>query len=394
MICTNYVFSQKNSSTKYGVYTVDNEMYLSGNQVFYALPKNKIIVNVKVKKTEIIQGPYAQYASKYLNISEGVAASDVVYYDISDIQIKKYSIADSSKFFVINNIDEENIPLINLNADGVIICYNCGNANNGYVAYEKQLIKQSAEEIEYVFTDLGVKSFLQEQTETLFKNVSTDTGVVKVPYTKTTTKATSEEQNAEQAAAFVRKIRKRRSKLLFGMADEVIESDSKSLEIRIKKLNKLENEYLELFLGKKIISYQNYCFDFDPSENLSEEQKNICWFSNKHGVSFSKTNNNENDLLPLSVNMITKNKLPKASINFNQSTKNNSVAYGLYYRIPAQTSFIIKWNNKVLLKQLLNINQKGEVLALPDIYIKDKKFSIEYYPETGAIKNIKNIMDK
>lgn len=389
LLClTIFVFPQKNNAGKHGVYPINANFQTYGNQVFYALPKNKIKVNLHIKKTKIIQGPYAPYALKYLNISEGIASSDATYYAIQDVSIDRYSIADSSKFYVINT-EEENMPLISLRADGVIISYNLKNNEENNVLPEQTFLKSNTITQSFSFTDLGVKHFLVREKETSFKSVTTDTGLIKVPFEKITEKSTSEEKNAEEAAAFIRKLRKRRSKLLFGMLDKVVPADGDALQIRVNELKKLEQAYIELFTGKKIESEQVYSFDFEPSDEDDNEQTMLCWFSPQQGINYAKPTLKHDGYEPIFLKITTQNQLPKAQINtIDASSKNSEITYGLYYRIPAQTSCLLAFQNKILIKKTMQIAQKGRILALPKSYIKNK-FSIAYYPETGAIKFVK-----
>lgn len=390
LLCvTNFVFSQKNSSNKPGVYPVGSQFYVYDNQIFYALPKNKIKISIQVRKTQIIEGPYAPYALKYLNISEGIANSDATYYDIQDVAIARYSIADSSKFYAINTNDE-NAPLISLKSDGVILSYNLNNKEENNEIHEQMLLKENTVTENFSFTDLGVKPFFVKEKETSFRTITTDTGFVKVPFDKIIEKSTSEEKNAEEAAAFIRKIRKRRSKLLFGMSDKVVPSDGDALQIRITELNKLEQAYIELFTGKKIVSEQIYSFDFEPSEEEYSEQTILCWFSHQKGINYAKSTLKQNSYEPIFFKIITQNRLPEARLNtMETSSKNMEILYGLYYRIPAQVLCTLDFQGKILTKKMMQIAQKGQILALPKFYITENKFAVAYYPETGAIKFIK-----
>lgn len=390
LLClTNFAFSQKNNAGKYGVYPIRSDFRVYGNQLFYALPKNKIKVSIRIKKTKIIQGPYAPYALKYLNISEGIASSDATYYAIQDVSIDRYSIADSSKFYVINT-EEENMPLISLRADGVIVSYNLKNQEDNNELPEQTFLKSNTITQNFSFTDLGVKPFLIKEKETSFRTITTDTGLVKIPVDKTIEQSTSEEKNAEEAAALIRKVRKRRSKLLFGMLDKVVPSDGDALQIRIDELNRLEQAYIELFAGKKIVSEQVYSFDFEPSDEEDKEQTVLCWFSPQQGVNYAKPALKQSSYEPIFLKLSTQNQLPKAQINtIDASSKNSEITYGLYYRIPTQVDCILAFENKILIKKTMQIAQKGPILALPKSYIVKNKFSIAYYPETGAIKFVK-----
>ena len=106
---------------------------------------------------------------------------------------------------------------------------------------------------------------------------------------------TSTEENAAAAAAFIRKIRKRRLKIIAAMEGEVTTVSNDNLEISIAEINKLENEYIALFTGKTFEYNQTVKVIFEPSHIQETEQKIIAWFSPTEGITTSKPSNKRND---------------------------------------------------------------------------------------------------
>ena len=87
--------------SKYNVVHVQKTGEVSKkNGIYYNLPKTIVTIDVTITKTEKIKGPYAQYAQKYLGISN-VNTANTTSYEISDIALDTYSEPDSSQYYCI-----------------------------------------------------------------------------------------------------------------------------------------------------------------------------------------------------------------------------------------------------------------------------------------------------
>jgi hypothetical protein len=201
---------------------------------------------------------------------------------------------------------------------------------------------------------------------------------------------TSIDKNAAEAAAFIRKLRKRRMKLLQGIKDETFPVEAGSLQTMIDELNKYEKRYIELFTGKNIVQKYSYYIYFEPDANAGAEQKVIGWFSERNGFTFSKKDSRKRDIKPLIVNSYSLGTIPTAKVQImDKSSKTpEPIKYGLYYRIPGRIVLSVEYLNKILLKQAFEIAQKGQIVPIPVNYLNNSKYSIEFYPETGALKRI------
>lgn len=386
------VNAQKDVSNVGEVTPIKSNINFDGTQIMYALPKNIVRIEFTIQKKQLVRGPYAKYASTYLNINEGVIGSDAVYYSIADIKFQRYSVVDSSKYFAIGKINPFNIPEIKLNADGVILSYNSDSQVEGYETKSCPEILKEKEFADDLFLDMGLHPFLLEKTETLYRTVKTDSNEMQVPYTQKKLVPTTDEQNAEEAAAFIRKLRKRRSKLLFGLKDEVNEVDGAAMKLMIQELKQLETSYLQLFIGKEQIVEHKYYFDFEPEADVIQEQAILCYFSSKKGLSSNKNDARRGGYEPIVLKSNLLGSIPKPELKFmdNSGKTPTSINYGLYYRIPGRVKFTLKTKASILAQQQLQIAQKGEVVPLPGEYLIDRKFAIDFYPETGGLKSIKH----
>lgn len=369
---------------------INNKLSIDGTQLFYALPKNVVRVTFDVKQIENFQGPYAKYAKKYLNISEGVIFEDDLYYEITDVNLKRYSMADSSQFYAISFSSYVDFPELQLNEDGVILACNHNENITGYDIAPCQTVRPAMETTEYSFTDLGVKPFMKEETQTLYRMVPTDSTPVKESYQHTSVKQTTEEQNAKEAAAFITKLRKRKFKLLSGQFEEVNPVHGEAMAAMIQSLDKLEKKYVELFVGKVVGNTQRFYFDYVPSDRDGAEQKILCWFSPQEGIQDSKPDARKTSFEPILLKSTPVGALPEPKIKMmdNSQKSPTPIKYGLYYRLPGRMDIVLQQFDKVLAKQQIQIAQKGKVVPLPVHYLNDATYGIEFYPETGALKKI------
>ncbi len=383
-------FSQKNGDVNCEVRQVTSKLLVSGSQMFYVLPKNAIRIDITLKKTTQFKGPYSKYAQKYLNIGEGVILMNDEFFTIESVSFNRFSIPDSSRFYSLNCTGYNDLPLLQLNHDGVLIGCNLNTPVKGYSTEGSLFLKPYPKTEEFQFVDLGVKPFFTEKTKKMFKYVQTDTVPVKVPYTKTSLQPTSDDFNADEVSALIRKIRKRRMKLVMGYKDETFAVDGEAMKKMVEELDNYEKRYLELFVGKTIEKQYTYSFYYEPEEDSDAEQKIIGWFSQSKGLSVIKLNIRRSDYQPLVVKSQTLGKVPDSEIQVIDNTQKNPfpIKYGLYYRIPGRISMCLYLVDRKIACCQIEIAQKGRVIPLPVGYLNNQKYSIEFYPETGALKGI------
>lgn len=377
--------AQKENESGFYVNQVQGTLNIDGRQIFYSLPQNALSVSIKISKCTEVKGPYADYAEKYLNITSGVISENKTTYKIESVKVDRSSQIDTSQFYAINFSSFENMPNIQLSSNGTILAYNCKRK----IEEPKKAKKHNDIEPEtdtYNFYDLGVKPFIMiEELED-----ENDTLEVKKPVKQKITIMTAEE-NAAEAAAFVRKIRKRRLKLAAGITGEANAVDGKAMKTMLEELNSTEDEYLRLFVGHKSEVTYTQTISISPSQLSESDQLTIGYFSKSQGLS-QKQDAKRSDAYPITLKTSTLSSTPKVSIKeVETSAKSTSnIKYGIYYRIPATVSVSVNCNGATLYSENMAIAQKGIVVPLPAEYLNSNRHSIEFDAETGAIKSISN----
>ncbi len=396
LLVINGTMAQKETNLSCEVRPIASSVSIDGHQLYYALPKNMIRISIDILQTTQTPGPYAKYAEKFLNITEGIVIEESSYFEMVGAEFTRYSRPDSLKMFELSYMGTGNFPKFQLAANGIILGCNLPSE----VFYENNIPSEyffmEDKPDPSVFYDLGVKPFVEEKTETLYKIVQTDSMAKKVPYDNTRMQPTTEENNANEAASFIRKIRKRRLKLLIGLKDETFPVDGQAMQIMVSELKQLEDNYLELFVGKSVKKKFTYTIDFEPDGDIQAEQKIIAWFSQTNGLSSSKPELRKTDYRPITIFANTIGKVPDVSIQKmdNSSKSPAPIKHGLYYRIPAMVNVSLAYIDRVLYKQKMLIAQKGAILALPAEYINQSEYGIEFYPDFGSIKRISRNTDE
>jgi hypothetical protein len=333
--------------------------------IIYALPKSNISFMVEAVRTDIVPGPYHDYAEKYIGISN-VPHSQNSQWKITNININSFIDIDASVYYVLNPTGKFNVNIDKLIKNEIVFPINSIVKNE----YENQFYGRNNNAQGVVFKDLSVTKYIGEEKVTYFKRVQKDSVFVKVPVVKTQSVYKTFENKAEEAASFIFMIREKRFELLSGMADYY--PDGKALEVALAELNRLENEYLDLFIGKTYQSTYNANFEFSPTIEQLNQPNILFRFSEDKGILPA------NDLSGRPI-IIELEKL-NDSKDFSQINLNNPNEHdNLYYRLPELTKVSIFDSNSLLANRKIKIYQFGNTILLPTMYLMGEEKFIEFY---------------
>jgi hypothetical protein len=187
----------------------------------------------------------------------------------------------------------------------------------------------------------------------------------------------SMEQKSKDAADFLMQIKEGRYHLLNGYNE--VNYSKESLEFMDSQLDKMENEYLALFAGLTVTHNLKFSFTYVPDEN--EISRPLFKFSSKNGIIDFTDENIPGDTF--FVNVFRNFEIEKLSYYFENKEKIIGSKRGIYYRIPQYSKVTISKNDQNYADVNLLIAQFGILTNLPP-----KKHKVQFYPNTGAIKNI------
>lgn len=387
ILLTSACASQKVVNSSFSVVNIKNDTSFTQNALIYALPRTVIKVNVEISKIESYRGPYCQYAKKYLGIDDdAVIFSDNVSYDISNIDIESYSEPDTNCFFLVKSQNDEMANLLNLSQNGLILSIN----KDIDVKSEKQNTNfyDYNDDNDFFFINQSVKKNIQSINKKSYKTIKTDSSLIRIPLSTKHIVVKSTELKAEEAANFIIKIRKRKFKLMSGMYEKF--PDGEAVNCMIKELDKLEKDYLSLFIGKTIKTKKEYTFNYIPDESLTTNQNILFYFSSDKGILINKNYinrtvaNKQISGYPIIIDVDNLNFTNKLKNKFDEmkSPKNT-----FFYRIPDYATVRIINGNKVIASKKMLIAQFGKLGSLPSNLIKNK-YHIEFYKDYGSIKSV------
>jgi len=371
--CSNYkIYNLKNASSH----------EIANHGLVYSLPKTVLRVEVTATKTAYKPGPYSLFAAKYLGITN-VPKKDSVAWYISDVNINSYPEPDQDHYYFIESNRFGTNDLINLSNNGLIVSF----GNNVEMETKKPktdlfLNQVFSEAIE--LTKLPVMNAQTEVIDTTYRTVITDSSFLKLPVLRKQQVNKSLEKKAEEIANLILELREEKVALLIGDINEF--PDGRALEIIINEFEKIEEQYLPLFTGTRTTREFKTVFEFTPSIN-NQKSKNILFrFSSKNGI----LSNTDLRGRPIMVEAINSNNTLKFD-NF-QLHKDTLVVEdkGIIYRIPDEAMVRIVDNKKVIATRKTNVAQYGKLNILPKRIISKKNIKIDFYPEFGSIKSIKN----
>ncbi|MFC2151170.1 DUF4831 family protein [Bacteroidota bacterium] len=351
---------------------LENSKVMPQSGIIYTLPRTNLKFTIEASKTDIIPGPYFEYAEKYMGL-ENVPEERTSVWKIKNINISTYTDIDPEQYYILEPSGKINIDFNKLIQNGNILPINKSIEYN--FSNEFYGINDSKNEI--VFTDLSVTKYIGEEKVTYYKRVQRDSLFAKVPVTKTQSVYKSFEDKAEEAANFIFMIREKRFELLTGMADFFPEGQS--LEVAISELNRLEDDYLELFIGKQVTSNYSATFEFVPTEKELAQPYILFRFSEEKGVL------SPNDLRgrPIIIELEKKDQTKNLSFLMADQINREGVNYKnkLYYRIPDLVQVKIFDGNTLLATRKVNVEQYGTVVLFPAMFLMDSEKFIDFYRE-------------
>lgn len=365
------IVSSCKQTAKMSVHSLNEESVVSPEALIYALPRTLLRFEVEAQQEIVIPGPYYPYAERYLGIA-GVPEQETSKWHISDIEIHPYSEPDPSAYYVIEPAGKFQFNPELLSDRGLIIPLN----NNQVPDFSTDFFGHEAPAAGLVYTDLSVKQYVGRERKTYYKRVKRDSLFAKVPIVRNETVYKSYEEKAQEAANFIFLIREKRFELLSGMAELTLEGEA--LKTSIEELNRLEEEYLSLFIGKRLTKTYRTHFQWVPDVSQSETPVILFRFSEQMGVL------PENDMRGRPVYVeLNSAKLTSPLQKVIRTQPKVEDLSAIYYRMPERGTVSIVDGGSELARKSLHIHQLGQILTIPFHYLQpeDKFIELLYPPK-------------
>lgn len=345
---------------------------------YYALPRTLVKVDVVVSKTEQIKGPYAEFAEKYLGLTQ-VIKNNSTSYDISGYKISTFTEPDPQQFYFVETKSscpkKLNRFRLALDEAGMILGT---KALLDTFASEKQVYV--FEEGSNVFPDI-FKSYTDlnmfEKVDTIIEKVNVDSMMVEKMTFKRSMVEKTPEQKAKNAADFIIKVKENRFNLISGFQE--VNYDKETFKYMNEELEKMENEYRKLFTGIIFTKKITYSFVYIPDPSRPVDSVALFRFSKLHGM--LETGDVYGDEVYLSI----KKSGNTDSLNSYVSKKGlmKTKNHGFYYRLPDYAEVRLYNSGAKNINGKFLISQYGVLTSMP---AETRRFDV--YPETGSIKSV------
>lgn len=346
-----------------------SETYTSANGVVYALPETVIRLDVWIEKTEFIQGPYASYANRLLGLSNVITSNNSAY-NISSVKITESQIPDPNQLFFMNlgeiNGKPENITFLQMSESGLFA--GMTNVSPESVSATSNLVERVEKgnrDFRY-FADAN----LVVKVDTIIRRVDIDTTTIEKVILKRSTIEKDIAQRAQDAATYFMEIRKNRIELISGFQE--VAYSAGALELMNAELKQMEDDYLELFAGKVLVSDEHYVFYYTPTTSQANIIDPVFKFSKEKGMTNLSASGGEKVSIAIKSNGLAE-KLADADVD--------SPVNGIVYRFPETAEVWIKYGSQEFSKQLLQIPQLGRLQV-----VNPGQNVFELHPSSGGIK--------
>jgi len=244
-------------------------------QFTFFYPKTVFNISIEAVKETFIPGPYAQFSEKYI----GVSASDKnsVSWRLSGVSMSLSQEPDYTRLFSVEGTQNEVAKVFDLIHESKL--YPTSEVWMPDMVRKKFVLPQVFSKP--IYPDLGVDPFIATEKNTYYSRVPVDSGFVRVPVQRNVVVETNMEDRAKAAADFLFSIRKRRFDLISGESDHQL--DGKAIEVCLAELNRVEADYLSLFIGKNFVDTLVSHFSYVPT--VAPNQNAILFrFSEQQGV--------------------------------------------------------------------------------------------------------------
>lgn len=335
--------------------------------VLYYLPRNVIAVEFTIEETRSVMGPYSEYASSVLGLTEYIRENKTEA-KIIGVDIKTGVEADPNAVFLIaqDEKSKEAMPNVILNKDGLILAMGYDNIPSDNNVECNELVIDNHEIVKpekISFIDIVEVEEDEEEDESEEEGSST------------TKKTLTKEDRAIIAAEQIRKYRNSYYELVSGFLEVAYGDATKYMA---ESLKNLENEYISLFKGKSSKCIYKKVVYITPEKSQANGSVTIAKFSTTDGI--LDANAKDGDAVKIQfdskASLANLNPVDDGILNAGQSNK-------LISRVPINTNVKLLCNNEILADKRLNINQFGEFMIVPA-----KSNKVLFNPNSGQVVSI------
>jgi len=341
--------------------------------IYYALPKTIFKVRLVMEQVNEIPGPFARYTTKYLGTTDYIKIKKV-YYRLLSVKVEPVTVADPAEVFYVRfpenrSSKEVRIFGLRLNDQGLLTGFGpAPETDQKKILLPPPPVPPQSSSQMYLFSDYRKGFDMQagysraQKVDTIVRKITIDTVTIKRFLFKTGWVNLTEEDRANDAAKQIKNIRDNRFNLLTGY-QEVNYGDG--IRYMDKELQKMEHEYLALFLGREYRQMVVRSFVFDPEkQSLSGK---LLQFTDENG---------KTQTLNISARVVN----PMTKVPEKKAAEPDA----LFYRIPVKAVVSVGSTGNPFYSDTFEVPQLGVITTVP--VRENTRLCIS--PQTGAVLDI------
>jgi len=350
---------KKQKTPEIVVTPLSDTVIMRPGSLIYALPMTVFKVTFQFERTIELPGPYSKYAGDLLGLTNVITQEDE-HWEVRSISVSSHEEIDPSEYYVIGSNSLQQTNALALKKSGLILDLNPESDKPGFTGYDGNDFNIN----DFRTYDLGSDEYFRVQTDTAYRRASIDDQFIRIPYVVEKIKKFSPEELAERAAKRLMELREGKFMVLTGEANVFPQN-----EAAINELNRMEQEYSELFTGKVISEIRSFTYQLIPTLGMSGKPLCLFNFSEVTGPASDTTSSGIPVIIELSPEKKTKD---ITIISTQHGDPAASKTDRLYYRIPDVAVLKIKMGDEVLHNSRKLVYQLGQIVQLPANYIIGK----------------------
>lgn len=342
--------------------------------VNYCLPKVSYTLKVKAEAVCYIPGPYAEYAEKELGMKPQALKSREQW-KIKSVRIIPFFVPDENAVYAMTATGDYHSVLLSLSPEGFLAGIAAGplamNVQKEEIIYRAPGMNPQRE---IDMTQLRTYNPLKEMLDTNYVEQEIDGVMKKIWDPIVRYEAKTKQDLMTEAVKEIFRIRSERVKLL---AAENEIPDGKSLQVILEEFDRMEKDYLSLFMGKEVIKSIERMFVC----TLEKENEAVVAFRFSDSEGFVDRKN----VSATAYSLVADNVMVPAGNDIALTEQTQSV---IYYRVPAVADVKLMRVNEELQRFRNVVPQLGTIKKFPTDVISAESLQLEFYPEYGSIKSI------
>lgn len=339
----------------------------------YCLPKVAYRLEITMQCIRHIPGPYGKYAEKELGMKPETGVKE--RWRIAKIDIRPQYLPDEKAVYSISASNNYNSVLLSWSAEGFLAGVSVGDGESVFNEGRMENVRGEGEkEKEVDMMRLGTYNPLKEVLDTNYTYQEVDGEMKKIwdPLVHYAPKTDSD--NIKEAVSEIFRIRSERVKLL-GAGNEV--PDGKSLDIILEKFDRMEADYLSLFMGRQETRMVKRVITCLPQK--AEEAVVAFRFSEQEGIADPKN-------VSVPAYML---KVAGVTVPASKPVSGDDNVSAIYYRVPAVGELQLWTGKEKLMTCRTIVPQFGEVKKFPLDVIGNEDLILEFYPRFGSLRSVR-----